>query len=319
MDKEGIIVFGLSSAEALTNEICNFLKIERGKIKLSHFADGEIICEPEETVRGKHVFIICSTCYPVNDNLMEMLITIDACKRASAKEVTCVIPYFGYARQERKSKPRQPITARLVADMIQVAGANRVVCIDLHAIAIQGFFSIPSDNLSAVALFGQYFRAKHLEGDIVAVSPDHGGATRARQFAEYVNAPVAIVDKRRVRPNEAEALALIGDVDGKIAILVDDLIDTGGSLVGAAKMLEEKGAKEVYFCCTHGVLSQNAIEKIRQSNVKEVVLTNTIPLTEDKKDPKIKVLSIGYMIAKTIEAIYTYAPVSEIYAMFNEE
>ncbi len=318
MVNNNIIVFGLSSAGAITDEICGYLKVNRGKVKISKFADGEIIVEPEETVRGKHVFLICSTCNPVNDNVMEMLIAIDACRRASAKEITCVIPYFGYARQERKSKPRQPITARLVADLIETAGADRVVCIDLHATQIQGFFKIPSDNLSAVALFGQYFRAKHIDGDIVIVSPDHGGATRARQLAEYVNAPVAIIDKRRVRPNEAEAMGLIGDVDGKIAIIVDDLVDTGGSLVGAARMLEEKGAKEVYFCCTHAVLSHNAVEKIHNSGIKEVVITNTIPLPEEKKDPKIKVLSIAYMLAKTIEAISDYKPVSDIYAMFND-
>ena len=319
MEENGIIVFGLSSADALTEEICRYLKVERGKIKISHFADGEIIVEPEEKVRGKHVFVICSTCNPVNDNLMEMLIAVDAIRRASSAEITCVIPYFGYARQERKSKPRQPITARLVADMIESAGVDRVVCIDLHAIAIQGFFRIPSDNMTAVALFGQYFRAKHIEGDLVVVSPDHGGATRARQLAEYVKAPIAIVDKRRVRPNEAEALALIGDCDGKTAIIVDDLIDTGGSLCGAAKMLKEKGAKEVYCCCTHGVLSNNAVERINNSDIKELILTNTIPMTEERKSPKIKVLSIGYMLARTIEAIYNKSSVSDIYAMFNED
>ena len=318
MVNNNIIVFGLSSATAIADEICGYLKCERGRVKISKFADGEIIVEPEETVRGKHVFLVCSTCNPVNDNVMEMLIAIDACRRASSKEITCVIPYFGYARQERKSKPRQPITARLVADLIETAGADRVVCIDLHATQIQGFFKIPSDNLSAVALFGQYFRAKHIEGDIVIVSPDHGGATRARQLAEYVNAPVAIIDKRRVRPNEAEAMGLIGDVDGRTAIIVDDLVDTGGSLVGAAKMLQNNGAKEVYFCCTHAVLSNNAVEKIHNSNIKEVIITNTIPLPEEKKDPKIKVLSIAYMLAKTIEAISDYKPVSEIYAMFND-
>lgn len=314
-----IIVFGLSASDALTDEICDYLKAERGKCKISHFADGEVIVEPEETVRGRHVFLIQSTCGPVNDNIVELLVAIDACRRASANEITCVIPYFGYARQERKSKPRQPISARLVADLIETAGADRVVAMDLHTSAIQGFFKIPSDNLSAVALFGHYFRGKNFEDDIVVVSPDHGGATRARKLAEAIGeCGVAIIDKRRVRPNEAEALNLIGDVKDKICIIVDDLCDTAGSLVGGAKMLEEKGAKEIYYCCTHGVFSGPAIERIHNSNIKEVVITNTIPLVESKKDPKIRVLSVAYMLAKTIESIHDFAPVSQIYDMFND-
>lgn len=319
MEKNPIIVLAMSSSVALADEICGYLGIQRGKCKTSHFADGEILVEPEESVRGKHVFLVQSTCTPVSNNVMELLIAIDACRRASAAEITCVIPYFGYARQDRKTKPRQPITARLIADLLEASGADRVVTIDLHATQIQGFFKIPNDDLSAVALFGQYFRAKHIEHDIVVVSPDHGGATRARKLSESLNhAPVAIIDKRRLRPNEAEAINIIGDVKDKAAIIIDDMIDTGGSMMGSIKMLYEKGAKEVYCCCTHGILSGNAVENIRNSPLKEIVLTNTIELKEEKKDPKIKVLSIAYMLAKTINAIQNYEPVSEIYEMFND-
>ncbi|MDD2592324.1 MAG: ribose-phosphate pyrophosphokinase [Erysipelotrichaceae bacterium] len=316
---QSIIVFALSSSTELADEICSYLNINRGKCKINNFADGEILVEPEESVRGKHVFLVQSTCYPVSNNVMELLIALDACRRASAAAITCVIPYFGYARQDRKSRARQPITARLIADLLEVAGADRVVTIDLHAPQIQGFFKIPNDDLSAVSLFGQYFRAKHLEGEIVVVSPDHGGATRARKLAECLpNSTVAIIDKRRMRANVAESINLIGDVENKIAIVIDDIIDTGGSLLGGLKMIHEKGAKEVYCCCTHGVLSKNAIENIHAAPIKEMLLTNTIALPPEKKDPKIKVLSIAYMLAKTIEAIHKETPVSNIYDMFND-
>ena len=316
---KSIIVFALSSSIELAEEICDYMKISRGKCKINHFADGEILIEPEESVRGKHVFLIQSTCNPVSNNVMELLIALDACRRASADEITCVIPYFGYARQDRKSRPRQPITARLMADLLEVSGADRVVTIDLHAPQIQGFFKIPNDDLSAVSLFGQYFRAKHIEGEIVIVSPDHGGATRARKLAECMpSTTVAIIDKRRMKPNVAESINLIGDVDHKTAIIIDDIIDTGGSLLSGVKMLYEKGATDVYCCCTHGVLSRDAIENIKNSPIKEIVLTNTIALPIEKSDPKIKQLSIAYMLAKTIEAIQRQTPVSDIYEMFND-
>ena len=314
-----IIVFALSSSIKLAEEICEYMKISLGKCKINHFADGEILIEPEESVRGKHVFLIQSTCNPVSNNVMELLIALDACRRASAAEITCVIPYFGYARQDRKSRPRQPITARLMADLLEVSGADRVVTIDLHAPQIQGFFKIPNDDLSAVSLFGQYFRAKHIDGEIVVVSPDHGGASRARKLAECMpSTTVAIIDKRRMKPNVAESINLIGDVNNKTAVIIDDIIDTGGSLLSGIKMLYEKGAKEVYCCCTHGVLSRNAIENIKDSPIKEIVLTNTIALPPEKCDPKIKQLSIAYMLAKTIEAIQRETPVSDIYEMFND-
>lgn len=315
-----IIVFALSSSVELADEICTTLGIQKGEISVKHFADGEIIVEPMESVRGKHVFLVQSTCNPVSETLMEVLVALDACKRASADQITVVMPYFGYARQDRKARARQPITAKLVADLIQVAGASRVITLDLHAPQIQGFFNIPTDDLTAVSMIGQYFRNKKFENDLVVVSPDHGGATRARRLADTLpNSTIAIIDKRRTQPNVAEALNLIGDVEGKTAIIIDDIIDTGGSLLGGVDMLYAKGAKEVYCACSHGVLSGNAVERIHNSRIKELVITNSIPLAQDKKsEPKIKQISIGYMLARTIQAIQQHTPVSEMYKMFNE-
>lgn len=314
------IVFALSSSIDLTDEICGYLGLARGKVSVKHFADGEIIVEPEESVRGKHVFIVQSTCYPVSETYMEVLIALDSLKRASAGEVTVVMPYFGYARQDRKSRARQPITAKLMADLLQVAGADRIVTLDLHAPQIQGFFNVPIDDLTAVSMIGQYFRAKQFEEEVVIVSPDHGGATRARRLADTMpGTTIAIIDKRRTKPNVAEAINLIGDVQGRICIIVDDIIDTGGSILGGVKMLYDKGAKEVYCACSHGILSGSALERIKDSPIKELVITNSIPLTEEKrKEPKIRQISIGYMLAKTIEAIHNHTPVSELYNIFND-
>ena len=317
---DNIVVFSLTSSKNLTAEIVKYLGIEEGKIDVKHFADGEILIEPGQSVRGKHVFIIQSTCNPVNENLMEVLIALDAVRRASAKEVTCVIPYFGHARQDRKAKPRQPITSRLVADLLQAAGADRVICMDLHATQIQGFFKIPTDNMTAMDMLGQYFRNKNLK-DVVVVSPDHGGATRARTLADSIhNAPIAIVDKRRTQPNVAEAMNLVGDVEGKDCIIVDDLVDTGGSLIGCIKILKDHGARDIYCAATHGVFSHNALERIANSEIKEFVVTNTIELTEEqmKAVPNLKVLSVGFMLAKTIEAISTNNPISNVYNLFHE-
>ena len=316
-----IIVFALSSSIELADEICATLGIERGQISVHHFADGEIIVEPLESVRGKHVFLVQSTSAPVSETLMEVLIALDACKRASADNITVVMPYFGYARQDRKARARQPITAKLVADLIQTAGADRVITLDLHAPQIQGFFNIPTDDLTAVSMLGQYFRSKKFTNEVVVVSPDHGGATRARRLSDTLpNSTIAIIDKRRTKPNVAEAMNLIGDVEGKTAIIVDDIIDTGGTIMSGVKMLYEKGAKEVYCACSHGIFSGAALTNIANSSVKEVVVTNSIPLTEDmKKEPKIKQISIGYMLARTIQAIHQHTPVSEMYKMFNED
>lgn len=314
------IVFALTTSIDLTDEICGYLGLARGKCAVRHFADGEIIVEPEESVRGKHVFLVQSTCNPVSESYMEVLVALDALKRASAGEVTVVMPYYGYARQDRKARARQPITAKLMADLLQVAGADRIVTLDLHAPQIQGFFNVPIDDLTAVSMIGQYFRAKHFEDEVVIVSPDHGGATRARRLADSMpGTTIAIIDKRRTKPNVAEAINLIGDVNGKICIIVDDIIDTGGSLLGGVKMLYEKGAKEVYCACSHGILSGSALERVRDSEIKELVITNSIPLTPEKRaEPKIKQISIGYMLAKTIEAIHNHTPVSELYNIFND-
>lgn len=319
MEKE-IVVFSLSSSIELTDEICGYLDIERGKCSVKHFADGEIMVEPEESVRGKHVFIVQSTCRPVSSTVMETLIALDAVRRASAREITCVIPYFGYARQDRKARPRQPITARLMADLLEVSGADRIITIDLHAPQIQGFFKIPTDDLSVVSIIGQYYRAKHIENEIVVVSPDHGGATRARKLADTLpGSTVAIIDKRRTKPNVAEAVNLIGDVQGKTAILIDDIIDTGGSLMNAVEMLYKKGATDVYAACSHGILSGDALDRIKKSDIRELVITNSIPLKEECKDEcKIKQISIAYMLAKTIEAVQHNSPVSNIYNLFND-
>jgi ribose-phosphate pyrophosphokinase len=245
---------------------------------------------------------------------MELLIAIDACKRASAKSITAVIPYFGYARQDRKARARQPITARLVADMLQVAGAHRVVTVDLHAPQIQGFFAIPNDDLTAVSFLATYFLEKQLTKNLIIVSPDHGGTARARRMADIMHCPIAIVDKQRVKDNEAEALSIVGDVDGRVAIIVDDICDTGGSLLASVDMLITKGATEVYAAVTHGVLSHPAIENIEKSQIIEVVVTNTIALKETC--PKITQIAIGPMIARTIEAIFDGTPVSDVYSKF---
>ena len=319
-----IIVFALTSSIELADEICEHLNVERGKIKVEHFSDGEIIVEPEQSVRGKHVFIVQSTNNPTSSTIMEVLIALDACKRASCDEITVVMPYFGYARQDRKARARQPISARLMADLYETAGADRIVTIDLHAPQIQGFFKIPTDDLSIVSMFGQYYRNKlsnnEITNDIVVVSPDHGGATRARKLADNIpNSTVALIDKRRTKPNEAEAVNLIGDVKNKTAIIVDDLIDTGGSLTSGVDMLFRFGATKVYAACTHGVLSGPAIDRIKNSRIDELVVSNSIALPEEAKNlPMIKQVSVAYMLAKTIEAIKDKTPVSNIYSLFND-
>lgn len=314
------MVFALTSNTELVNEICDYLDLEPGKISVKHFADGEILVEPEETVRGRKVYIVQSTCNPVTERLMELLVCIDAMKRASAGEITCVIPYYGYARQDRKAHPRQPITSKLVADLLDAAGANRVVTIDLHAAQIQGFFNFPTDDLTCIPMMAQYFRTSDLDmNDLVVVSPDHGGTTRARKLAEALGVPMAIVDKRRPRPNVCEANNVIGDVKDKNVIVVDDICDTGGSLVAGCQLLKEKGAKDIYTCVTHGVFSGNAAENIQNSPIKKMIITNTIPLSEEFKSKcdKVTVLSVGWMLSKIIHAISTHEPVSEIYALFE--
>ncbi|HZJ87470.1 MAG TPA: ribose-phosphate pyrophosphokinase [Erysipelothrix sp.] len=317
---DNIIIFALSTNVGLAEEICGHLNLELGKIAVRHFADGEILVEPEETVRGKDVFLIQSTSRPVSDSYMEVLIALDAFKRASANSVTVVMPYFGYARQDRKARARQPITAKLMANLLQTAGADRVVTIDLHASQIQGFFDIPTDDLTAVAMIGQYYRKKNFQDEVVVVSPDHGGATRARRLSDTIpNSTIAIIDKRRTKPNVAEAMNLVGDVEGKIAVVVDDMVDTAGSLMGGIDLLYERGAKEVYCACTHGILSGPAVERISNSDIKELLITNTITMSDEaRNEPKIKEISVAYMLAKAIEAIQLKTPVSVLFDLFAD-
>ena len=316
------IVFSLTSNVELVKEICGYLNIESGKLTVNHFADGETLVELNESIRGKMVYLVQSTYKPVNEKLMELLVAIDAIKRSSPKEIVCIIPYFGYARQDRKAKPRQPITARLVADLLEAAGCNRVVTIDLHAAQIQGFFSFPADDMTSIPMMAQYF-AKKPGIDLnktVIVSPDHGGTTRARRFAERLDCSLAICDKRRPRPNVCETTNVLGDVDGMDCIIVDDMCDTGGSLIGAAKLLKEHGAKDIYVAIAHGIFSKEAIEKIENSIIKEVICTNSIPLSEENqaKTTKIKQLSVGLMLSKIIYAISNHTPVSNVYNIFSD-
>ncbi len=314
------VVFALTSSVDLAAEVCRKLEIPLGKIKVEHFADGEILVEPQESVRGRNVFIIQSTCNPVTERLMEVLICIDACKRASAGSINIIMPYYGYARQDRKAKPRQPITSKLVANLLQVAGANRILTFDLHAAQIQGYFDIPIDDLTAVPMIGQYFKEKNFDKEeLVVVSPDHGGVTRARRLADILDAPIAIIDKRRPKPNMVEAQNVIGDVEGKNCIVIDDICDTAGSLVAGCQILKDHGAKDIYTGITHGVFSRDALDKIERSTIKEMVITDTIALTPEQaaKSSKITVLSVSEMIARTIDSIENHTPVSRVYNLYN--
>ena len=314
------VVFALTSSVDLAAEVCRKLEIPLGKIKVEHFADGEILVEPQESVRGRNVFIIQSTCNPVTERLMEVLICIDACKRASAGSINIIMPYYGYARQDRKAKPRQPITSKLVANLLQVAGADRILTFDLHAAQIQGYFDIPIDDLTAVPMIGQYFKEKNFDKEeLVVVSPDHGGVTRARRLADILDAPIAIIDKRRPKPNMVEAQNVIGDVEGKNCIVIDDICDTAGSLVAGCQILKDHGAKDIYTGITHGVFSRDALDKIERSTIKEMVITDTIALTPEQaaKSSKITVLSVSEMIARTIDSIENHSPVSRVYNLYN--
>ncbi len=314
--KNNITIFALSSNQDLANSIADILGTKVGKCDVHHFADGEILVEIGESVRGKDVFIVQSTSNPVTENLMEVLVLADALKRASAKEITAVIPYFGYARQDRKAKPRQPITSRLVADLLTVAGVNRVVTVDLHARQIQGFFDIPVDEMEALPLICKYFKNQNIE-DLCVVSPDHGGATRARKMSEALDCPIAIIDKRRPKPNVAEVMGIIGDVEGKNCILIDDMIDTAGTIVAGASVLKEKGAKDVYIACTHGVLSGPAVERLKDCVAKQIVITDTINIPESKKFDKLVEISVAELLAHTIESIENNLPVSDVFTQFD--
>ncbi len=316
---ENIKIFCGNSNPEFAKTVCNELWLPMGKSKVVKFADGEASVSLEETVRGSDVFLIQSTCKPVNDHLMELLVMIDACRRASAGRITAVIPYFGYARQDRKAKSRDPISAKLVANMITAAGADRVLTMDLHANQIQGFFDIPVDHLLGSPTFVEYFMGKFPEDkfnheDFVVVSPDVGSVARARAFAEKVHMGLAIVDKRRPKANVCEVMNVIGDVAGKTCILYDDLVDTAGSLCNAAKALVEVGgAKEVYACATHGVLSGPAFDRLNDSVIKELVLLNTIPLPENCPTDKIKMLDVAPVFARAIEHVHGGTSIADLF------
>ena len=314
MSDTALQIFTGNANPELAQEIVEFLGMELSKAKVSKFKDGEVRLEINESVRGNNVFIIQPTCAPVNENLMELLIMVDAIRRASAKSITTVIPYYGYARQERKQKPREPISAKLVANLLTAAGADRMVTIDLHTSSIQGFFDIPVDHMPAVPLLANYYREKQLQ-NVVVVSPDIGGVTRARNLAERLNCTLAIIDKRRPEPNKSEIMGIIGDVRGKNVIIVDDMIDTAGTITNAANFLSEQaGANEVYACCTHAVFTPPAVERIQQSSIKEMLITNTIPLTEEEKQcAKIQTVSIAPLLGRTIEFIHNKKSVSGLF------
>ncbi|TCT18158.1 ribose-phosphate pyrophosphokinase [Melghiribacillus thermohalophilus] len=305
-------VFSLNSNPELAKEIADNIGVELGKCTVSRFSDGEIQINIEESIRGCDVYVVQSTSQPVNEHMMELLIMIDALKRASARTINIVMPYYGYARQDRKARAREPITAKLVANLLQTAGASRVIMLDLHAPQIQGFFDIPIDHLVGVPILTEYFEKKNFE-DIVVVSPDHGGVTRARKMADRLKAPIAIIDKRRPRPNVAEVMNIVGNIEGKTAIIIDDIIDTAGTITLAANALIENGAKEVYACCTHPVLSGPAIERIESSKITELVVTNTIPLSEEKRIEKITQLSVGELISEAIMRVHERKSISVLF------
>ncbi|NLD50861.1 MAG: ribose-phosphate diphosphokinase [Clostridiaceae bacterium] len=309
-----IKIFAGNSNRELAEEIAEKIGLPIGLANVRKFSDGECAININEVVRGSDVFIIQSTCSPVNDNMMELLIIIDALKRASAGRITAVMPYFGYARQDRKARARDPISAKLVANLLTTAGADRVLTMDLHAPQLQGFFDIPVDHLLGVSILANYFKEKFNDtSDVVVVSPDVGSVSRSRKFAEKLDIPLAIIDKRRPKANVSEIMNIIGDVNNKRVILLDDIIDTGGTIVNAANALSEIGAKEVYACCTHGVLSGPAIERIDKSEMKELVTLNTIPLSEEKRIKKITSLSVASVFAEAIERIYGDISISTLF------
>jgi len=306
-------IFSGTANEPLADEVCNFLGLHRGASQVTRFRDGECYVQIQENVRGADVFVLQSTCRPVDEHLMELLLMIDALKRASARRITAVIPYYGYARQDRKDKPRVPISSKLVADLLTTAGANRALVIDPHTPQLQGFFNIPVDHLFASPVLVDHFKKLALP-NLTVVSPDAGGVERARFFAKKIDAPLAIVDKRRVEMNVAEVMNVIGDVGERTCLVIDDLIDTAGTLVKTAAALMEKGASLVYACASHPVLSGPAVQNISQSCITEVVVTNTIPLSEAAtREPKIKVLNIAGLIGRAIQSIHEETSVSRLF------
>lgn len=309
---EKLKIFTGNANRPLAEEIVGYIGVPLGEAEIKRFSDGEITVVIGENVRGADVFVVQPTCHPVNENLMELLIMIDALRRASARRITAVIPYYGYARQERKTRGREPISAKLVANLITVAGARRVVSMDLHAGAIQGFFDIPVDHLPGVPIISQYYATQKME-NLVVVSPDMGGVPRARDMAERIGTGIAIIDKRRPAPNVAEIMHVVGEVQGKTAIIVDDIIDTAGTVSQAGQVLIDRGAVAVYACCTHPVLSGPAIERLQQSPFREIVVTNTIPLSADKQMANLKVLSVAPLLGEAIIRIHEDLSVSKLF------
>lgn len=314
VQRKNIKIFTGNAHSMLAEEIADRLGIALGQATVDRFRDGEVQVNIRETVRGCDVFLVQPTCPPVNENIIEMLIMIDAFKRASAERITVVIPYFGYARQDRKARARDPISAKLMANIITIAGADRVLTMDLHVPQIQGFFDIPLDHLMGVPILADYYKGKfHETDDVIAVSPDVGSVGRTRKFADAIGMPLAVVDKRRQRANTSEVMSVIGDVEGKTVVLVDDLIDTGGSIISAAETLMQKGAKQIFACCTHAVLSGDAAERIKNSVIKELVVLNTIPLPKEKRIHNIKILSVAPLFAEAIQRIYQNSSVSMLF------
>ena len=315
-DKDKIRVFAGTSSEKLAEKIVKYLDMDLSAAEIVKFADGETFAKAKKSVRGCKVFIVQSTSKPVNESLMELLVFIDAIKRSSAKEIIAVIPYYGYARQDRKASPREPITSKLVANLLTVAGATRVITMDLHARQIQGFFDIPVDHMEALPILAKHFiKYGFSPEDTVVVSPDVGGVKRARGLANWLHTPLAIIDKRRAKANVSEVMNIIGDVKGKKAILIDDMIDTAGTICNAAQALIDKGALEVYGCATHAVFSDPAVERLKKSAFTEIVVTDTIQLPEDKKFDKLKILTTSYMFAEIITRISTNNPISGLFEM----
>lgn len=297
---EKVKLFSLNANRPLAEKISSYTGITLSDLEVKKFADGEITINIAETVRGHHVFVVQPTQTPVNEHLMELLILMDALKRASARTINVVMPYYGYSRQDRKAKSRQPISAKLVADLLTVAGATRIVSMDLHAAQIQGFFNIPIDNFKAMPIIANYFEERLAGENLVIVSPDHGGAGRARELGNALHAPIAIIDKRRPKENEAEVMNIIGDVSGRCAIIIDDIIDTAGTITAASSAIREAGAKGVYAACTHPVLSGKAIERIEKSAISELICTDTINLRPEQKSSKIKQLSVANLLGQGI-------------------
>lgn len=305
-------IFSGNANPKLAEEIAEYLGIAVGEAQVGRFSDGEIHVKINESVRGADVFLVQPSCAPINENIMELLIMVDALRRASARRITLVVPYYGYARQDRKTRARDPITAKLLANLLTTSGARRMMTMDLHAGQIQGFFDIPVDHLPGVPILAEYFQNKNLQ-NVVVVSPDVGGVTRARNLADRIGADIAIIDKRRPEPNVAEIMNIIGDVKGKTAIMTDDIIDTAGTITLGAKALMEYGAKEVFACCTHPVLSGPAMERLDKSPIKELIVTNTIPLIDEKKLDKIKVLSVAPLLGEAIIRIHEDLSVSKLF------